>query len=97
MEIDHSKKVYLFTHGRADLKEGALSALESAGFKRENVEDATPDKTGAPGDYMAMLWMPPDPDHIKIQVITAVADAPNEGMVGRWKGVSKDDLESVKL
>lgn len=97
MEIDHSKKVYLFTHGRADLREGAVSALESAGFKKENITDASPSETGAPGDYMAMMWMPPNPDHIKVQVITAVTDAPPEGMIGRWKGVSKDDLFTVKL
>lgn len=97
MEIDQSKKVYVFTHGRADLRERAASALESAGFDRKNLVDASPDTTGRPGDYMAMLWMPPDPDHIKIQVITAVKDAPPEGMIGRWKGVEKDDLESVPL
>lgn len=97
MEIDHSKKTYLFTHGRSDLREGAIAALESAGFRRENIVDAVPSETGAVGDYMAMMWMPPNPDHIKIQVITAVADAPPEGMVGRWKGVSKDDVSVVQL
>lgn len=97
MDIDQSKKVYVFTHGRADLREKAAAALESAGFARDNMVDAAPDRTGRPGDYMAMLWMPPDPDHIKIQVITAVEDAPAEGMIGRWKGVKKDDIDTVPL
>lgn len=97
MEIDRSKKVYVFTHGRADLREKAAAALESAGFDRGSLVDASPDRTGEPGDYMAMLWMPPDPDHIKIQVITAVKDAPPEGMIGRWKGVEKDDIGTVPL
>lgn len=97
MEIDHSKKVYVFVHGRADLRGKAASALASFGFREENLEDAVPERTGAPGDYMAMLWMPPNPDHIKIQEITAVNDAPAEGMVGRWKGVEKKDVATVQL
>jgi hypothetical protein len=46
---------------------------------------------------MAMLWMPPNPDHIKIQKITKVDPVPAEGMVGLWKGVSKEDLFQIKL
>ena len=46
---------------------------------------------------MAMLWMPPNPDHIKIQKITKVAPAEAEGMIGVWKGVSKDDLFEIKF
>jgi len=56
-----------------------------------------PNKVGNVGDYMAMLWMPPNPDHIKIQKITKVVDVPPEGMIGLWKGVSKEDLFTVKL
>ena len=48
--------------------------------------------------YMAMLWMPPNPDHIKIQQITAVdSSVEPKGMTGAWAGVSKDDLFTVKL
>jgi len=44
-----------------------------------------------------MLWMPPNPDHIKIQKITKVEPAESEGMIGVWKGVSKDDIFEIKI
>jgi hypothetical protein len=46
---------------------------------------------------MPMLSMPPNPDHIKIQQITKVDQVEPEGMVGLWKGVSKDDIDTVQL
>ena len=97
VEIDASKDVYLFTHGRMDLKDRAEAALVSRGFAREKIVMALPNKVGAVGDYMAMLWMPPNPDHIKIQRITNVEEVEPEGMIGLWKGVSKDDIDSMKL
>ena len=96
-DIDTSKKVYLFLHGRMDLLEKSQNALASKGFQKENVLMADPKQAGEVGDYMAMLWMPPNPDHIKIQQITAVEDCEPEGMIGVWKGVVKDDLFEIKL
>jgi len=96
-DIDKEKNVYLFTHGRADLEQKSIDALVSNGFEKEKITSAVPSKVGAIGDYMAMLWMPPNPDHIKIQKITKVEQVEPEGMVGLWKGVSKDELFQVKL
>ncbi len=96
-EIDTQKEIYLFLHGRMDLREKAMKALSAKGFANEKVTMALPTKVGNVGDYMAMLWMPPNPDHIKIQQITKIEDAEPEGMIGLWKGVSKDDIESIPL
>jgi hypothetical protein len=96
-EIDTGKDVYLFLHGRMDLKEKASSALASKGFASERIIMALPNKVGNVGDYMAMLWMPPNPDHVKIQQITKVEEVEPEGMIGLWKGVSKDDIDSIAL
>lgn len=96
-EIDSQKDVYLFTHGRMDLQEKSVNALLEKGFSKEKVIMAVPNKVGAIGDYMAMLWMPPNPDHIKLQKITKVEDVKPEGMTGLWKGVSKDDLFTIPL
>ncbi len=96
-DVDASKTVYLFTHGRADLREKAVAALEARGFPKDKIVDAAPTQVGSAGDYMAMLWMPPNPDHVKIQVITGVEAVEPEGMIGLWKGVSKDDLFTVQL
>lgn len=96
-DMDVQKDVYLFTHGRMDLQEKAINALVSKGFSKEKISMALPSKVGNVGDYMAMLWMPPNPDHIKIQQITKVEQVEPEGMVGLWKGVSKDDIDTIPL
>ena len=96
-EIDTQKDIYLFLHGRMDLKEKAESALVTKGFATDKIIMALPNKVGEVGDYMAMLWMPPNPDHIKIQQITKVDEVEPEGMIGLWKGVSKDDIDSIPL
>lgn len=95
--IDSQRSVFLFTHGRRDLEESAINALMSKGFSKEKIVSARPDAVGAVGDYMAMLWMPPNPDHIKIQKITKVEPVKPEGMIGLWKGVSKEDLFSIPI
>ena len=47
---------------------------------------------------MVQLWPPgPNPENIKVQTITAVEECEPEGMIGVWKGVSKDDLFEIKL
>ncbi len=96
-EIDTQKEVYLFTHGRMDLQEKAVSLLVSKGFSKDKIIMALPTKVGNVGEYMAMLWMPPTPDHIKIQQITKVEVVIPEGMTGLWKGVSKEDITTIPL
>ena len=95
--IDPAKQVYLFVHGRRDLEQPAIDALVSKGFLKDKIVSARPDAVGKIGDYMAMLWMPPNPDHIKIQQITKVEQVVPEGMTGLWKGVSKEDLFTVSI
>jgi hypothetical protein len=96
-QIDQQKSVYLFVHGRRDLEAAATNALVANGFSKDKITSAKPDQVGNVGDYMAMLWMPPNPDHIKIQKITKVEQVTPEGMTGLWKGVSKEDLFQIKL
>ena len=96
-EIDASKNVYLFTHGRQDLIEKSTNALTANGFSKDKIIMALPNEAGDVGDYMAMLWMPPNPDHIKIQKITKVEPAEPTGMIGVWAGVSKEDISEIKI
>ena len=96
-EIDAQKSVYLFVHGRMDLMQKSIDALVSKGFSKDKIVSALPNKVGQVDDYMAMLWMPPNPDHIKIQKITKIEQVDPEGMTGLWKGVSKDDLFTIPL
>ena len=94
-DIDTSKNVYLFTHGRQDLMEKSTNALIANGFSKDKIVIALPSEAGNVDDYMAMLWMPPNPDHIKIQKITKVEAADDSGMIGVWQGVSKDDVSKI--
>ncbi len=81
-----------------DLKDKAVDALTAKGFAQDRIVMAKSDEVGEVGEYMAMLWMPPNPDHIKIQQITAIQSIPEpDGVVGRWKGVSKDDIDTITL
>lgn len=96
-ELDPERDVYIFAHGRMDLQAKAVEVLVSKGFAKARIKSALPSEVGRVGDYMAMLWMPPNPDHIKIQQITKVEDVKPEGMIGLWKGVSKDDLFTIPL
>ena len=96
-EIDKEKDVYLFLHGKMDLQEKSIEELVSKGFSKEKLILALPDKLGKEGDYMAMLWAPHNPDHIKIQKITKIEHVEPEGVIGLWKGVSKDDMFTIPL
>jgi hypothetical protein len=97
IQVDTTRSVYLFTHGRRDLEQSATDALLANGFVKDKIFSAKPDAVGDVGDYMAMLWMPPTPDHIKIQKITKVESVKPEGMTGLWKGVSKEDLFTIPI
>jgi len=96
-DIDTSKNVYLFTHGRQDLMEKSTNALIANGFSKDKIVIALPSEAGIVDDYMAMLCMPPNPDHIKIQKITKVEPSDAEGMIGVWKGVSKADIFEITI
>ncbi len=96
-EINPQKDVYLFLHGRDDLKEKAKTALITYGFSKEKIIIASSENVGKVGDYMAMLWRPPRPDQIKIQKITEVKKVEPDKMFGRWKGVLKKDIDTVLL
>lgn len=96
-QIDTQKTVYLFVHGRMDLMQKSIDALVGKGFSKGKIVSAVPNQVGQVGDYMAMLWMPPNPDHIKIQKITKIDRVEPQGMIGLWKGVTKDDLFTIPL
>lgn len=96
-EIDLQKDVYLFLHNRTDLQEKAVNALVTYGFLKEKITLAIPEKVGNAGDYMAMLWKPPEPDQIRIQRITKVEETEPEETKGLWRSVSREDIDSIPL
>jgi hypothetical protein len=97
VKIDPKKDVYLFLHGRKDLRDEAEGILIGLGFLKSNIIAASSKNVGSVDDYMAMLWRPPRPDQIKIQQITEVKDVEPDKMFGLWKGVLKKDIDSFPL
>ncbi len=96
-EIDPQKNVYLFLHGRADLQERAETSLVAYGFQKEKITVASSENVGSVGDYIAMLWRPPRPDHIKIQKITKVKEVEPDQIIGFWRGVSGKVIDIIFL
>ena len=96
-EIDPRRDVYLFLHGRADLQERAETSLVAYGFQRDKITVASSENVGSVGDYIAMLWRPPRPDHIKIQKITKVKEVEPDQIIGFWRGVSGKVIDIISL
>ena len=96
-EINPQKDVYLFLHGRADLQDRAETTLVAYGFQKEKITVATSENVGSVGDYIAMLWRPPRPDHIKIQKITKVKEVEPDKIIGFWRGVSGKVIDIISL
>ena len=97
-EIDTQKDFFLFPHGNMGLKQKITDVLVAKGCSEAKITMGVVTKVGNVGDYMVQLWPPgPAPNQIKIQQITKVEDVEPEGMVGLWKGVSKEDVESISL
>jgi hypothetical protein len=96
-EIDPQKDVYLFLHGRADLQEQAETSLVAYGFQKDKITVASSENVGSVGDYIAMLWRPPRPDHIKIQKITKVKEVEPDKIIGFWRGVSGKVIDTIFL
>ncbi|MBS1258859.1 MAG: hypothetical protein MAG551_01923 [Candidatus Scalindua arabica] len=96
-EIDPRKEVYLFLHGRVDLQERAETTLVTYGFSKDKITVATSENVGSVGDYIAMLWRPPRPDHIKIQKITKVKVVEPDRIIGFWRGVSGKVIDTISL
>ena len=97
-EIDTQKDFFLFPHGNMGLKQKITDVLVAKGCSEAKITMGVGTKVGNVGDYMVQLWPPgPKPNQIKIQLITKVEEVEPEGMVGLWKGVSKEDVESIPL
>ena len=93
-QIDSTKKLYLIVHGQRQLVEPIKDALSSK-FKKENMELASLEKAGSPGEYVAMIWPPMAPKEIVVSQITPEKGS-GKGM-GAWSSVSQKELFRVPL
>jgi hypothetical protein len=84
--MDATKTVYLIVHGRKQLLEQVKEKLVLKGFEKEKMQDASLDKAGNAGEYVAMVWPPMAPKEIVVSEIIGPRGSGiggSEGM-GAW-------------
>ena len=96
--IDATKIVYLIVHGQKQLLEQVKNKLTTRGFKKENMHQASLDKAGNDGEYVAMIWPPMSPEEIIVSQIdnTLVSHGKGTGM-GAWASVGQKEIYRISL
>ncbi len=97
MYIDKNKDVYVILHGKTNLLQKSIDVLVSNGVNKDRIIIATTDKIGVVDDYIAMLWPPHNPMHIKIQQISKITESKPDNISGLWGSISKNDLFTINL
>jgi hypothetical protein len=100
VDIDKTKKVYLIVHGQRQLLDKVKEKLAASGFSTDNMQPASLDRAGSPGEYVAMIWPPMSPNTIVVSRITSKEGA-KEGAgahgMGAWSSVSQQELARIPL
>lgn len=93
-EIDATKKIYLIVHGQRQLIDPIKDKLADK-FKRENMQQASLEKAGEVGEYVAMIWPPMAPKEVVVSQITGTGGS-GKGM-GAWGSIEQKELFRVPL
>ena len=97
LQIDSMKKIYIIVHGKRDLLESVKNQLAAAGFAKENMEMASLEKAGNPGEYVAMLWPPMAATDIAVsQIIGPAKEGQSRGM-GAWGSVAMKEVLKLPM
>ncbi len=89
------KNVFVIVHGQRQLFETVKSKLVSTGFKNDRIIPAQLDKTGSPGDFVAMIWPPMSPTEI---ILSEIIDFNGTGQgMGAWASLNKKELQRISL
>jgi hypothetical protein len=96
--IDSTKTVYIIVHGQKQLFDQVQDKLASKGFEKVKMQKASLDKTGTPGEYVAMAWPPMNPKEIVISEITgSSANVNPDTPIGAWASVEQKELDRIPL
>ena len=89
------KDVYVIVHGQKHLFETVKSKLSALGFKADRLMPADMNKTGNPGDLVAMVWPPMAPKEI---ILSEIIDFNGNGQgMGAWASLNQKELERISL
>ncbi|MGC2428997.1 MAG: hypothetical protein WA421_18330 [Nitrososphaeraceae archaeon] len=98
--LDATKTVYLIVHGRKQLLEQVNEKLALKGFEKEKMQNASLDKAGNAGEYVAMIWPPMAPKEIVVSEIVGPRESgvagDGEGM-GAWGSVEQKEVYRISL
>ena len=99
--LDSDKTVYMIVHGQHNLIDTVMHKLISLGFLKDNLIQASVQKTGNVGDYVAMAWPPMHANEIIINEITGTnsADIGEKmmGVMGAWSNIDQKELSRIPL
>ena len=98
LNIDRTKFVYLVPIKNNDLLDLVKSRLIELGFEKNQIINEDARKLGQVGDYIAQVWLPNEPTHLKVDIITKVATlSPQKEGDGELKYVSSHGLVEIEL
>jgi hypothetical protein len=104
--VDSTKSVYIIVHGQRNLVDKVKEKLALKGFGVQKMQNASLDKAGHPGEYVAMVWPPMAPREIVVNEIIGLNKSENDiskseskgvtGM-GAWSTVEQKELYRISL
>ncbi len=96
--LNYNKPVYLIVHGQHDLIGVIMQKLVTLGFTKDNLIQASPQKTGNIGDYVAMAWPPMSANEMIIKEITGIDQGEiKEDVMGAWSNVNQKEISRIPL
>ena len=104
--VDSTKSVYIIVHGQRHLVDKVKEKLAPKGFGVQKMQNASLDKAGYPGEYVAMVWPPMAPREIIVNEIigsnkseNVVSKSEGKGATGMvaWSDVDQKELYRISL
>jgi len=97
--LDVKKTVHIIVHGQTSLVGTVKEKLIGLGFSENRLVQASLDKVGNAGEYVAMAWPPMTANQIIINEITGISEDAQEGLgfLGAWAKVEQKELSRIPL
>jgi hypothetical protein len=104
--VDSTKSVYIIVHGQRHLVDKVKEKLALKGFGIQKMQNASLDKAGHPGEYVAMVWPPMAPKEIIVNEIigsnkseNVISKSESKGApgMGAWSNVEQKELYRIPL
>ena len=96
--LDLKKTVHIIVHGQTNLVGTVKEKLMGLGFSENSLRQASLEKVGNEGDYVALVWPPMNAKQIILNEITGMREEAQEGLgMGAWAKVEQRELSRIPL